>query len=171
MHLRCCRPATLQVHNTRGCKYSLDAPDDERNYRSKHVEQPRNNKLSYSVASCWSILYIISYARKHEYQVQKSKFCLLLTWKKAIMHESSKVAYSLLYSLVLVSCSKPEALSQYTRANKLSHSGNCWKRDEKVMKFSGTESTFLYKCKPYRYVDNAHTHVPCFHALNKVTGA
>jgi len=28
-------------------------------YRSKHVEQPRNNKLSYTVASCWSFLYII----------------------------------------------------------------------------------------------------------------
>jgi hypothetical protein len=31
-----------------------DAPDDERKYRSKHVEQPRNNKLSYRAASCWS---------------------------------------------------------------------------------------------------------------------
>jgi len=41
------------VYNTRGCKYSLDAPDDERKFRSKHVEQPRNNKLSYTVASCW----------------------------------------------------------------------------------------------------------------------
>jgi hypothetical protein len=30
----------------------LNAPDDERKYRSKHVEQPRNNKLSYTVASC-----------------------------------------------------------------------------------------------------------------------
>ena len=28
--------------------------DDERKYRSKHVAQPRNNKLSYTVASCWS---------------------------------------------------------------------------------------------------------------------
>ena len=28
---------------TRSCKYSLDAPDDERKYLSKHVEQPRNN--------------------------------------------------------------------------------------------------------------------------------
>jgi len=44
-----CRPATTHVYNTRGCKYSLDAPDDERKYRSKHVEQPRNNKLSYTV--------------------------------------------------------------------------------------------------------------------------
>jgi hypothetical protein len=40
-----------------GCIYSLDAPDDERKYRSKHVEQPRNNKLSYTVAS-WSFSYI-----------------------------------------------------------------------------------------------------------------
>jgi len=31
-----------------------DDPDDERKYRSKHVEQPRNNKLPYTVASCWS---------------------------------------------------------------------------------------------------------------------
>jgi hypothetical protein len=30
------------------------APDDERKYRSKHVEQSGNNKLSYTDASCWS---------------------------------------------------------------------------------------------------------------------
>ena len=42
------------VYNTRSCKCRLDAPDDERKYPSKHVEQPRNNKLSYTVASCWS---------------------------------------------------------------------------------------------------------------------
>ena len=34
--------------------------DDERKYRSKHVEQPRNNKLSYTVASCWSFSYIVT---------------------------------------------------------------------------------------------------------------
>jgi hypothetical protein len=28
--------------------------DDERKFCSKHVEQPRNNKLSFTVASCWS---------------------------------------------------------------------------------------------------------------------
>jgi hypothetical protein len=39
--------------------YSLDAPNDERKYRSKHVEQTKNNKLSYTVASCWSFSYII----------------------------------------------------------------------------------------------------------------
>ena len=43
------------VCNTRSCKYSLDTPDDERKYRSKHVEQPRNNKLSYTAASCWTL--------------------------------------------------------------------------------------------------------------------
>jgi hypothetical protein len=42
-------------HDTR------DAPDDERKYRSKHVEQPRNNKLSYTVASCWSFSCITQY--------------------------------------------------------------------------------------------------------------
>jgi hypothetical protein len=56
-----CRQATSHVYNTRGCKYSLDAPDDELKFRSKHVEQPRNNKLSYTVASCWSFSYIISW--------------------------------------------------------------------------------------------------------------
>ena len=54
------RPATTHVYNTRGCKYSLYAPDDERRYCSKHVEQPRNNKLSYTVASFWSFSYIMS---------------------------------------------------------------------------------------------------------------
>jgi hypothetical protein len=46
------------VYNTRGYKYSLDAPGDEQKYLSKHVEQPRNNKLSYTVTSCWSFSYI-----------------------------------------------------------------------------------------------------------------
>jgi len=38
-------PATTHVNNTRSCKYSLDAPGDERNYHSRHVQQSRNNKL------------------------------------------------------------------------------------------------------------------------------
>jgi len=37
---------------SRSCKYSLDATDDERKYHSKHVGQSRDNKLSYTVASC-----------------------------------------------------------------------------------------------------------------------
>ena len=49
------QPAATYVCNTRSCKYSLDAPDDERKHRSKHVEQARNNKFSYTVASCWSL--------------------------------------------------------------------------------------------------------------------
>jgi len=49
--------AATYVCNTRSC--NSDAPDDEQKYRSKHVEQPRNNKLSYTVASCWSFSYII----------------------------------------------------------------------------------------------------------------
>jgi len=48
------QPATTHENNTKSCTYSLDVPDDERIYRSKHVEQSRNNKLSYTVASCWS---------------------------------------------------------------------------------------------------------------------
>jgi hypothetical protein len=50
-HLNCIysRPATAHVYNTRSCKYSLDAPDDERKYHSKHVEQPRYNKLAYTL--------------------------------------------------------------------------------------------------------------------------
>jgi len=53
------QPAMTHEINTRSCTYSLDAPDDEQKYHSKHVEQPRNNKLSYTVVSCWSFLYII----------------------------------------------------------------------------------------------------------------
>ena len=34
-------------------------------YRSKHVEQPRNNKLSYTVAFCWSYAYIIPHIMMH----------------------------------------------------------------------------------------------------------
>jgi hypothetical protein len=38
----------------------LNVPEDVRKYRSKHGEQPRNNKLFYTVASFWSSLQIIS---------------------------------------------------------------------------------------------------------------
>jgi len=48
------QPATTDENNTRSCTYSLDVPDDERIYCLKHVEQSGNNKLSYTVASCWS---------------------------------------------------------------------------------------------------------------------
>jgi hypothetical protein len=57
-HVCRCQLAATYMCNTRSCKYSLDTLDDERNYRSKHVEQSRNNKLSYAVASCWSFSYI-----------------------------------------------------------------------------------------------------------------
>jgi hypothetical protein len=52
------RPATTHVYNTRRCKYTLDAPDYERKYRLKFGQQPRNNKLSYTVKSFWSFSYI-----------------------------------------------------------------------------------------------------------------
>jgi len=41
-------------------EHDLDAPDDERKYRWKPVGQQRNNKLSYTVAPCWSFSYIVS---------------------------------------------------------------------------------------------------------------
>jgi len=37
----------------------FNAPDNERKYRSKHVEQPGNNKLSYTVTSSWLFSYIV----------------------------------------------------------------------------------------------------------------
>ena len=52
-HLNCIHNFTTYVNNTRSCEYSLYAPDDERKYRSKHVKQSRNNKLSYTVTSFW----------------------------------------------------------------------------------------------------------------------
>ena len=33
------------MNETRSCNYSLEAPDDEREYRSKRVEQSRNNGI------------------------------------------------------------------------------------------------------------------------------
>ena len=51
---------TTHLYDTIGCKYSLDVLDDERKYHSKHVRQPRNNKLSYTVEYCWLFSYIIS---------------------------------------------------------------------------------------------------------------
>jgi hypothetical protein len=53
------QPLTTYVNNTRSCKYSWDAPDDGWKYRSKHVEQSRNNKLFYTVASCWSFSWTV----------------------------------------------------------------------------------------------------------------
>jgi hypothetical protein len=47
------QPTMTHVNKTRSCNYSLDAPDDEQKYSSKHVGQSRNNKLSYTVESCW----------------------------------------------------------------------------------------------------------------------
>jgi len=94
-HLNCiyslrCWPATTHVYNTRGCKYSLDALDDEQKYRSKHVERPGNNKLFYTLASCWSFSYIISwctepwiYKKNNEIDVKKqvtNLFTGLLLW-------------------------------------------------------------------------------------------
>jgi len=81
IYARRCRPATTRVHNTRGCKYSLDAPDDERKYRSKHVEQPRNNKLSYTVASCWSFSYIISWCTEPWISTSLSRNTEICVWK------------------------------------------------------------------------------------------
>jgi hypothetical protein len=52
------QPAATYVCKSRS---SLDAPDDERKYCLKHVEQPRNNKLSYTFASCWSFSCIVSW--------------------------------------------------------------------------------------------------------------
>ena len=56
-----CRPVSWEIWNWQVSSNSLDAPDDERNYCSKHVEQTRNNKLSYTAASCWSFSQIISW--------------------------------------------------------------------------------------------------------------
>jgi hypothetical protein len=47
----------------------LDAFDDERKYHSKHVEQPRNNKLSYTVATFRHFCKLYHDARNHEYKL------------------------------------------------------------------------------------------------------
>jgi hypothetical protein len=41
IHMHCCRLLSWLSH----CNYSYDAPDNERQYRSKHVGQPRNNGI------------------------------------------------------------------------------------------------------------------------------
>jgi hypothetical protein len=46
--------AVTYVCITKSCKNSLEAPDDERKYRSKHVEESRDNKLYHTVAYHWS---------------------------------------------------------------------------------------------------------------------
>ena len=47
----------------------LKAPDDERKYRSKHVEQSRNNKLSYTVASCGPFCLLYHDTWRHDYHL------------------------------------------------------------------------------------------------------
>jgi hypothetical protein len=64
--------------NSRSCKYGLNAPDDERKYRSKHVEQ-------LGIINYPTQLHLVGYfnklyhdARKHEYQVYLT---FLLVWR------------------------------------------------------------------------------------------
>jgi hypothetical protein len=70
------QPATIHDINIRSCTYILDAPDDERKYRSKHLEQSKNNTLCYTVdqpattrdintRSCTYILYAPDDERKY----------------------------------------------------------------------------------------------------------
>jgi len=54
------RPATSNVSKTRSCNYSLEAPDDERQYRSKHVEQSRNN----GIINCITQLHLVGHFYK-----------------------------------------------------------------------------------------------------------
>jgi len=52
---------TTYVCNTRRCKYSWDAPDDERKYQSKHVKQP--SKINFCPTQLLLVIanYIIIY--------------------------------------------------------------------------------------------------------------
>jgi len=43
------------------CLYRVDAPDDEQQACSKHVEAYYSNKLIENSASCWFILYGLLY--------------------------------------------------------------------------------------------------------------
>jgi hypothetical protein len=54
------RPTTTNVSKTRSCNYSLEAPDDERLYRSKHVEQSRNN----GIINCSTQLHLVGHLCK-----------------------------------------------------------------------------------------------------------
>jgi len=51
------------VCNTRSCKYSLYAPDYERKYLSKHVEQLRNKKII--LHSCILLVIFVNYIMMH----------------------------------------------------------------------------------------------------------
>jgi len=54
------RPATTNVSKTRSCNYSLEAPDDERQYRLKHVEQSRNN----GIINCPTQLHLVGHLQR-----------------------------------------------------------------------------------------------------------
>ena len=54
------RPATTNVYKTRSCNYSLEATDDEREYRSKHVEQSRKN----GIINCPTQLHLVGHFSK-----------------------------------------------------------------------------------------------------------
>jgi hypothetical protein len=59
----------------------MDAPDDGREYCSKHVEQPMNNKLPYTVASFWSFSYT-SYIMRHGNMNMKYVYFILSEFMK-----------------------------------------------------------------------------------------
>jgi len=108
IHVSRCRPTTTHVYNIRSCKYSLDAADDERKYRSKRVEQPRNNKLSYTVATCWSfcILPLVQYALRNGLTMASPQ------------NKKTKLIFDLLFTMVSNFVSHPEGRAHIKGNNK-----------------------------------------------------
>ena len=103
------QPATTYVNNTRSCTYSLDAPHDERKYRSKHVEQRRNNKLS---NSCILLVIFVNYIMmpgaidfksKNVLKVVKFKIIILLLYDYSLREEFYVVCLPFLFLWVLLS--------------------------------------------------------------------
>ena len=59
----------IAIHLSHDTKYSLDASDCEGKYLSKHVEQPRNNKLSYTV--CIFLVIFVNYSQEKDIHVPR----------------------------------------------------------------------------------------------------
>jgi hypothetical protein len=131
------QPATTHENNTISCTYSLDASDYERIYRSKYVEQSRNNQLSYTVASCWlfsqTVCKVLQGTINFPTQLHLVGYFRKLSAK--CFKEQSIFLHSCILLVIFANC-----LQSASRNNQFSYTvASCWLYSQTVCKvFQGT---------------------------------
>jgi len=68
------------VCKTRRCNYSLEAPDDERCYLSKHAEQSRNN----GIINCLTQLHLVGHFYKIFFAPSSETWSLTLSEERRL---------------------------------------------------------------------------------------